>query len=1246
MFDTGATHAFVSASYVEHAKLCVRPPRYAQQVQTASGQTVPLSGQCTFKVQLQEYRGQVTALVLDDMLPGVDLILGDSWLKHHNAQLCYQSKTCTLLQSGKVRTIRLGCDDTTVTPEHTMSNIVQAMMLAHAPPAIISAKQAVKAVKQGAKAFTVIVRPCSESHHAAQTEVQYAANIMMCTQECVRPDTATACSTVAVNQYPAEVQSVLHQYNDVFAEITELPPERNITHTIPLQPGAQPPVTRMYRLSPAELEEVKRQVSDLLRKGFIEPSTSPYGAPVLFVQKKDNTLRMVVDYRQLNKITIKNRYPLPRIEDLFDSLQGARVFSSCDLQSGYNQIRIHPDDVPLTSFRTPLGSYQYKVLCFGLTNAPAVFSKAMYDVFHEYIGKFLCVYLDDILIYSKTVEEHLEHLQLVLELLRKHKLFAKFSKCEFLKSELKFLGHIVSADGLKVDASKVAVVRDWPVPKTVKELRSFLGLANYFRRFVQGYSSLVAPLNRLLQLPVLTAADWHPEHQQAFDGVKHVLTTAPVLTLPDTSMPFEVVSDASVNGTGAVLLQAGRVCAYTSKKFSKAEYNYTTTEQELLGVIHALQEWRCYLEGGPESTLVTDHNPLTYLQDQAQLSRRQVRWSQFLSRFNYKWLYRPGRINVADPLSRSPALCAVLTRAQQLRQEQQEQLQLQEQQQPAQHAQQSPAAQQEAAVVLPAEHATIVTEGQTADAPVAGGGDSELDAPAAARPRRVDNSRTPVEVDKRSRGPLDKGEHHPLVPSIKDGYAVDAYFEDKHSTKGLTRDAQGMWRTPQGQIVVPNVKELKSIILYESHDADYSGHVGMARTQQNIERFFWWPGLHTEVKQYVKTCDACQRNKPSNQKPAGLLQPLPVPEEKWDVVTMDFITSLPMTTSGFDAITVIVDKLTKMCHLAPVTKDISGVEVAKLFVDRVYCLHGLPKIIISDRDTKFTSEFWEQLHAILGTKLKFSTAFHPQTDGQTERMNRVLEDMLRHYIDPSQTDWDQHLSIAEFAINNAYHEGMKATPFWLNNFKHPRTPLSLHLKSSTSVEARHLADRLVDDLKIAKQSLLSAQQRQATHANKRRRKLVFKVGEEVMLSTANIRLKAVGSPKLLPRYVGPFKVTEKLSAVVYRLVLPERWRIHDAFHVSLLKPYHKSDRLQPLPPPLEFDGDDDVFEVERVLLHRDVKRGKRTVREFLLKWKGYGAEHNTWEPERNIINCNEVLEQYWSTTAAVDLKKRMRRGAK
>jgi hypothetical protein len=551
--------------------------------------------------------------------------------------------------------------------------------------------------------------------------------------------------------------------------------------------------------------------------------------------------------------------------------------------------------------------------------------------------------------------------------------------------------------------------------------------------------------------------------------------------------------------------------------------------------------------------------------------------------------------------------------------------------------QQVPAQQPDAEVHAPAHIADVAEAPAAEEVAVA-----EPGVPTTTPEARAEGKKAAV-VDKRSRGPLGKGEHHPLVPSIRDGYKLDEYFADKHRTKKLKCDAQGLWRTALDQIVVPNVKELKSTILYEAHDADYSGHVGMARTQENIERFFWWPGLHTEVLQYVRSCEACQRNKSSNQKSAGLLQPLPIPEDKWDVITMDFITSLPMTVSGHDAITVFVDKLTKMCHLAAVTKDITAVEVANVFVDRIYCLHGLPKVIVSDRDTKFTSAFWKQLHARLGTKLSMSTAFHPQTDGQTERMNRVLEDMLRHYIDPSQTDWDEHLSVAEFAINNAYHDGMQATPFWLNNFKHPRTPLSLHLKSSTSAEAQKLADRLVDDMQVAKRSLQNAQQRQAALANKRRRNVQFKVGDSVMLSTVNIRLKAVGSPKLLPRFVGPFEVTEKVSNTVYRLDLPARWSIHNAFHVSLLKKHQRSDRVQPLPPPLELAGDNNVFELERILLHRDVKRGRRVVREFLLKWLGYGAEHNTWEPERNLLNCKELLKEYWATTAAVDMRQELRR---
>ncbi len=450
LLDTGASDVFVSAEFAAKAGLRVTAPRHAHQVQTASGHTVPLTGQCTCKVQVQDYRGQVTALVLDDMLPNTDLILGDSWMKHHKAQLCFQSKTCTLhLSSSKVRTIRLGCDDLPTTDVRIISTIVQTMMLAHAPPAIVTAKQAMRAIKRGAKSFTVLVKSASSN----DAQFTHTANTKMCAPKSVRPSNTATASSIAVSQFPAKVQVILQEYSDVFAEISELPPERSIVHTIPLVPGAQPPAPRMYRMSPAELAEVKRQVADLLRKGFIEPSSSPFGAPVLFVQKKDGTLRMVVDYRQLNKITVKNKWPLPRIEDQFDSMKGAKVFSSLDLQSGYHQLRIQPEDVPKTAFRTPIGSYQFKVLCFGLTNAPAVFSRAMYEIFHKHIGKFVCLYLDDLVTYSESEEQNCEHLRIVLSLLRKHKLYAKLSKCEFLKRELRFLGHIMSADGVKVDHS-------------------------------------------------------------------------------------------------------------------------------------------------------------------------------------------------------------------------------------------------------------------------------------------------------------------------------------------------------------------------------------------------------------------------------------------------------------------------------------------------------------------------------------------------------------------------------------------------------------------------------------------------------------------------------------------------------------------------------------------------------------------------------------------------------------------------
>ncbi len=334
------------------------------------------------------------------------------------------------------------------------------------------------------------------------------------------------------------IQIVLDEFPDRFPagrfpNWETLPHDRGIGHVIPLQDSsAEPPFKPTYRLSPLERQEAETQIRALLAAGLIEPSSSPYGAPILFTDKKDGGLRMCIDYRALNKLTIKNRYPLPRIDDLLDAAQGAKVFSSLDLLSGYHQIRIQPEDVPKTAFRTPLGLYQWKVLSFGLTNAPATFQTVMNNVLRPVLGKFVLVYLDDILIFSQNMDEHLQHLRTVLQLLRDNHLYAKMSKCVFARTELEFLGHILSGDGLRVDPKKTSAVADWPVPRDISQLRSFLGMANYFRKFLHHFAQRTMPLTRLLRKENAAVWRWTPDSQAAFDDIKHALTTAPVLALP------------------------------------------------------------------------------------------------------------------------------------------------------------------------------------------------------------------------------------------------------------------------------------------------------------------------------------------------------------------------------------------------------------------------------------------------------------------------------------------------------------------------------------------------------------------------------------------------------------------------------------------------------------------------------------------------------------------------------------------
>jgi hypothetical protein len=389
---------------------------------------------------------------------------------------------------------------------------------------------------------------------------------------------------------------VVRDFPDVFPEeLLGMPPDREVEFVIDLFPVTTPISKRSYKMSVEELKELKKQLTELQEAGYICPSSSPWGAPVLFVQKNDGSQRMCVDYRSLNDVTVKNKYPLPRIKDLFDQMRGARVFSKIDLGSGYHQMRIRPSDIPKTTFSTRYGLYEFTVMSFGLTNAPDYFMNLMNKVFVEYLARFVVVFIDDILIYSKSDSDHEEHLRMVLQKLRDNQLYAKFSKCEFWICEVPFLGHIISNGEISVDPAKVKEIMEWSVPTTVMEIQSFLGLAGYYQRFIEGFSKIAKPMTSLLEKG--REFKWDKKCQDSFDQLKERLMSTPVLVMPDLQKGFDIYCDACGQGLGCVLLQEGHVIAYASCQLRKHELNYPTHDLELAAVVHALKIWRHYIVG-------------------------------------------------------------------------------------------------------------------------------------------------------------------------------------------------------------------------------------------------------------------------------------------------------------------------------------------------------------------------------------------------------------------------------------------------------------------------------------------------------------------------------------------------------------------------------------------------------------------------------------------------------------------------
>ena len=595
LIDPGATHSFITPTFASRIHTYIKPLDYDLHVSTPLGELLKVNSvcrDCMVQIDGVELCADLLLMTFYDF----DIILGMDWLtKHHAIVNCF-TKEVEFDVPNQARIVFRG-------ERKIMSTC------------LISAIKACKMIQKGCEAYLA---------HVIDTRKTEAK---------------------------LENIPVVNEFQDVFpVELPGLPPDRDVEFTIKLLPGTDPISVAPYRMAPTELRELKTQLQELLEKGYIRPSISPWGAPVLFVKKKDGTLRLCIDYRQLNRVTIKNKYPLPRVDDLFDQLQGARVFSKIDLRSGYHQLRIANADVPKTAFRTRYGHYEFLVMPFGLTNALAVFMALMNKVFQPYLDKFVIVFIDDILVYSRDEEEHTNHLRLVLQTLREKQLYAKFNKCEFWLDQVVFLGHIVSGEGIKVDPKKIEAILNWEPPKNVPELRSFLGLAGYYRRFVKGFSIIAAPLTKLLRKHV--EYKWIEACQSSFEELKVKLTTTPVLASPSGTGGFVVYSDASYQGLGCVLMQHGRVIAYASRQLRPYEISYPTHDLELAAVVFALKIWRHYLYG-ETFQIFTDHKSLKYLLSQKELNMRQRRWLELLKDYDCTIEYHPGKANVlADALSR------------------------------------------------------------------------------------------------------------------------------------------------------------------------------------------------------------------------------------------------------------------------------------------------------------------------------------------------------------------------------------------------------------------------------------------------------------------------------------------------------------------------------------------------------------------------------------------------------------------
>jgi hypothetical protein len=1002
-----------------------------------------------------------------------------------------------------------------------------------------------------------------------------------------------------------EVPPEFRQFVDIMGKeaADALPAHAPYDMKIELKEGESAPWGPIYPLSELELETLREWLKEMLRTGKIRRSTSPAGSPILFVPKPNGRgLRLCVDYRGINRVTIPNRYPLPLMQELQDRTQGAQFFTKMDLKNGFHLIRIREGDEWKTAFRTRYGLYEFMVMPFGLTNAPATFQDMMNHVFRDIIDLGLLVYMDDLLVYAKTKPEHDEIVREVLSRLQANGLAVSAEKCVWGVTEVEFLGYIIGRDGIKMSAEKVEAVLEWKSPSSLTEVQSFLGFANFYRRFIQNYSQVARPLTELTKSSAKNWK-WTAEAETAFNELKTRFTSAPILAHFDPQKPVIIETDASDFALGAVLSQRDEEnrlhpVAFHSRKFSPAEINYEIHDKELLAIVDSFKHWRRYCEGAVHQVQVfSDHQNLEYFTTTKVLNRRQARWAQELAGIDFKIFFRPGTQNgKPDALSRRSEY----------------------------RPEKGGSEDQPISTILHPSHFSgrisaagpgtiyICSGAQLGGIPARKWNEefTKQVRMAGQEDNEYSKARKELEQEAAPAGPVLNGSN------AEESEAVLPREEQRPGRKAGIRilGLQDGLVYRKGLLWIPDNKDLIQKILESEHDTKVAGHMGQDKTIELIRRNFWWPKMDERIIDFVRSCTECQRNKTARHQPYGLLHPLELPYAPWQSLAMDFITDLPESESC-DQLWVVIDRFTKMAHFIPLPKDgKKATDLAITFAREVWKHHGLPSDIVSDRDSRFTSEVWKEFLRLSGIRPRMSTAFHPQTDGQTERLNQTIEAYLRSFVGHEQNDWVSLLPMAEFAYNNSVTSGNGISPFYANYGFHPTAtnPAAMGPLNPASKVYAHWMHVVHDQ---AKKGLELAQDRMRRYADPTRKKApAYQSGDLVMLNGRNIQTRRP-SRKLDHKNHGPFQIEKIISPLAVKLTLPRKWKIHDVFHVSLIEPYRQSEHREPPNAAKVLREADDIeqseeYDVDEVVA--STKKGRRVL--YLVKWLDY-PDRKDWTEE-------------------------------